>query len=147
MGCDIHCHVEIKVAGEWLHWNHPDVPRNYELFGKMAGVRCEGPPIAQPRGVPDDATPTTRWHYQLDGADAHTASWLCAGEMALLAAWCHEQWPPHKKAVDPWGWKYNVHGFEAWFGYLDGDTWRGCVECPDSRDEIEDARCVFWFDN
>ena len=51
MGCDIHLHVEVKIKGKWLHYNHPNIDRCYWLFTKMAGVReiegveaCEGLP-------------------------------------------------------------------------------------------------------
>jgi len=75
MGCDIHLHVEFKVAGLWYHYSHPRVERDYRLFGKMAGVRdvYDEDTMVQPRGLPGNATFTTR----LD-SEVHWASgeWL-----------------------------------------------------------------------
>lgn len=39
MGCDIHLHQEVKINGEWHHYRLAEMPRNYEVFEKMAGVR------------------------------------------------------------------------------------------------------------
>ncbi len=54
MGCDIHCHIEIKVEGTWHHYSAPNVDRSYRLFARMAGVRNTGgvKPIAPNRGLP-----------------------------------------------------------------------------------------------
>jgi hypothetical protein len=64
MGCDIHAHVELKLAdGRWHHWNAPHINRNYLLFTKLAGVRDYGEgiqPFAQPRGLPKDITLPTQ---------------------------------------------------------------------------------------
>lgn len=60
MGCDIHLHTEVKINGVWHHMGAPSVPRNYRLFAKMAGVRGIETPIAEPRGLPGDATLLTR---------------------------------------------------------------------------------------
>lgn len=74
MGCDIHPVLEVKGEdGKWhgkvLCWcsrtgSAPDtegalyIHRNYSLFAMLAGVRnYDGvKPIAEPRGVPDDAS-------------------------------------------------------------------------------------------
>lgn len=36
--------------------------RNYHLFGRMAGVRGDGPPVVAPRGIPDDLA----WYAKAD---------------------------------------------------------------------------------
>jgi hypothetical protein len=84
MGCDIHLLIERRENGRWkrVPWTNefmgkypedypdaakpdaitmPDVfdGRNYDLFGILADVRngtwgAPNPPIAQPRGLPDD---------------------------------------------------------------------------------------------
>ena len=136
MGCDIHLHVEIMVKGEWLHYNHPHLGRDYALFGKMAGVRGWSEPIAEPRGLPADATKTTRLDYQHYGTDAHTPSWLNMREIARLERWFTKENP------DAY--------FEENWGYLFGNGFAGFLttDDPDAYpQELEDVRFVFWFDN
>ena len=136
MGCDIHLHTEVKIDGVWHHMGAPSVPRSYRLFAKMAGVRGAEAPIAEPRGLPDDATPLTRLDFARWGRGAHTPSWLGAAEIAELQDWlrdsCDQVWPERDL-----GW-----------GYLFGNSWGGFFRYPESRPEgLEDVRFVFWFDN
>lgn len=61
--------------------------RDYELFAILAGVRnyeSTFRPIAQPRGIPKDASVPVR--RQLEGPDIHTPSWLKVSEL-LGAGW------------------------------------------------------------
>ena len=93
MGCDIHTVWQKRDGHKWV-----DVPsdydesRNYSLFGILAGVRGDGPPIVEPRGYPSDFEvgedndhPTdieTEWRE--DGrvwVGDHTHSWLMSDEM------------------------------------------------------------------
>lgn len=67
MGCDIHGAVEYrnpKGSDYEQRWQQligqPDMGRYYRLFGRLAGVRGEGPPVADPRGFPVDASHETR---------------------------------------------------------------------------------------
>lgn len=75
MGCDIHLHQEI---GAWHHYRHRSVPRSYQLFAMMAGVRNRDKltPVAPVRGLPSDASVVTKFDYELWNDDAHNASWL-----------------------------------------------------------------------
>ena len=88
MGCDIHLHQEIKVDGKWEHYRACNVPRDYRLFCKMAGVRsssCHGEPnepISTPRGVPGDISVVTKISLDRWSADGHSHSWLNAAEIA-----------------------------------------------------------------
>lgn len=69
MGCDIHLCVEYKDpentwSKSWSGFgNRYYAGRDYSLFGFLAGVRGEGPPIAAPRGYPDDADYMTNRHF------------------------------------------------------------------------------------
>lgn len=57
MGCDIHCYVEYKRKDQdsWRDFGKRINPgRNYWMFGMMAGVRLEVPPVVEPRGIPND---------------------------------------------------------------------------------------------
>jgi len=101
MGCDIHMFPEKKESYGWrfVYRHSPDRPntvkdkyprpdrdnyfgwddRDYWFFGQLAGVREDGPPIAEQRGIPKDA------HYQTsefanENAD-HSYSWLSLEEL------------------------------------------------------------------
>lgn len=144
MGCDIHCHVEIKVDNRWLHYNHPRVDRSYRLFSKMAGVRNEEPgdkwyvePLSPPKGMPDDASETTLLDYRHWDGDAHSASWLGSKEIVELEKW-------YETIQDP----KDYHGLEGRFGYLFGNSLAGFHKYPEDQPEfLQDVRLVFWFDN
>lgn len=139
MGCDIHLHTEVKLNGKWEHYNCANVPRNYELFGHMAGVRRDDiKPIAEPKGLPDDLSVITAMDAKHWGVDGHTHSWFDAKEIVELedtyskiATAPYEPWWPEKM-----------------WGYLFGNSWGGFAKWPeDYPKEIEDVRFVFWFDN
>lgn len=56
MGCDIHMHVEVKAPdGSWRHALSPWCPREYVLFGHLAGVRYPAKFPIEPQGFPNDA--------------------------------------------------------------------------------------------
>ena len=139
MGCDIHLHTEVKIEGRWFHQNCPNINRDYELFGVMAGVRrSEILPIVEPQGVPADASKLTQFEYNLWGEDAHTASWFGVPEIVKLEKW----------------WKQNRDGgryanfFEVHFGYFFGNSYSDFTKHPqDNPAGLEDVRFVFWFDN
>lgn len=129
MGCDIHAHSEVKLCGQWHHMDTLNIPRDYNLFCRMAGVRGGYPsspePIAKPRGIPEDITFITQLSYERWGNDGHSHSWLSGAEVAEL--------------TKDFGWI---------FGSLFGDGWSIFTEYPEDKPEwVEDARLVFWFDN
>lgn len=137
MGCDIHLHTEVKINGKWEHYSVPDVPRNYKLFEKMAGVRGDiREAIAEPRGMPNDATVVTRFDCKHEEPDGHSHSWLNADEIGSLARWIREQ-------------KFGENVTDAdFFGWIFGMSWYGWLEFKEDRPPgIEDIRFVFWFDN
>jgi hypothetical protein len=103
----------------------------------MAGVRGGEMPIAEPRGIPEDATTLTRFCCDRDGEDGHTHSWLGASEILELEEFISERLGDNKWRLEMDGW-----------GYLFGNTWGGFTKYPDERPEgLEDVRFVFWFDN
>jgi hypothetical protein len=142
MGCDIHVHTEVKIGGEWHHLGHPNIGRNYSLFSKMAGVRNYSPeetPLAEPRGLPEDATFLTKFDYKHMGADAHTPSWLDGEEIDKLDEWYRAYYKQH----DP----DSYHYIEREFGYVFGNGWNVKKFPSDNWPGVEDARWIFWFDN
>lgn len=137
MGCDIHAHLEIKIAGKWEHYSTLNIRRNYWLFGRMAGVLGDAEPIAQPRGLPSDISLVTKMEVECYGEDGHTHSWLTPTEVGSVQAQ-HESQAPDGDEMSVW---------RQW-GYLFGNSIGGWVKHPkDYPAAIEDVRLVFWFDN
>ena len=58
MGCDIHLYPEYRsrTTAQWEPFGKNMGWRDYTLFGFLAGVRGEGPPVVAPRGIPKDAS-------------------------------------------------------------------------------------------
>lgn len=137
MGCDIHLYGEVKINGVWRHWSNPSVPRNYKLFGRMAGVRDDSvEPIAAPRGIPDDATFETRFDHDEFG-DGHTPSWLSGVEIDQLERDSHNSFGGQSF------WNLCHHAI----GYIFGNGWNVQKYPRDYPQGVEEARIVFWFDN
>lgn len=161
MGADIHSRAEVNWGASWevvedaiwraphfrddepvTFWNVPYTvepfwERNYALFGLLADVRnyWDITPIAQPRGVPEDASSVWRGVVDYWDRDLHSMSWFTYDEL---------------KAV-----RQNLHGevvfgdgtsesYEALFGQTLDD-----VLAPVSRiaDRNIPVRFVFGFDN
>ena len=87
MSCSIHMTVERRVEGRWVCVNtmlHVEDDRHgfcfpvartqiYRRFAALAGVRGDGP---EPRGIPEDICPATRYQIDQMGVDGHSHSWL-----------------------------------------------------------------------
>lgn len=126
MGCDIHAHTEIKVNGRWEHYAAPRIQRDYTLFSLIAGVRRHRDDeriITLPRGLPLDASTTTRIESEHIDTDGHSHSWLNLEEMVFVES------------------KFRGGLFGYFFGNDIDATKDGWPV------EVEDARVVFWFDN
>ncbi len=165
MGCDIHTHLEIKVASRWHHYSSPSIIRNYDLFTKMAGVRSGGSPIvpiSMPKGLPEKLSVVTKIDYENWGLDAHSTSWFNAKEIKQLIDFhirytCNvpdhipesqeDRYIAEKSRTNS---KIRKHAYEvrsSW-GYVFGCYISDFVE---NREELpkklQDIRLVFWFDN
>lgn len=144
MGCDIHMTVEERTPKGWvcidtmnIHTkaylkrdeNPYSVPvaktRNYQRFAALAGVRGTGP---QPKGIPNDASETTRHLIECWGDDGHSHSWCSLNDACAIfvATEPQEVDPKSFKARFPGSHYFNVDGFE---------------------DKPDQYRLVFWFDN
>jgi hypothetical protein len=98
MGCDIHATLEYDKyylrdtkkpkAHYWDGFAKSiDIDRGYYFFGILAGVRNgEINSIADPRGVPDNASFDFKQEYDDWDMDAHTPSWVSFKE---LRDWKH----------------------------------------------------------
>ncbi len=114
MGCDIHIWAE--YTPDWSHapagstalstaattWKCvvgalPD-DRSYHAFALLAGVRNRSDltPIAEPRGVPPDASPEYLEAVEQYGEDGHSHSWLTLAE---LDAWDYSQPVTHNGII------------------------------------------------
>lgn len=166
MGCDIHCYIEYKQAGRegWSGFGGRINPgRHYGIFAKMADVRNDYgiTPIAQPRGLPEDASYRANDDNRLYITKSEGEG-FCSPESA-------ERW------VKSGASKYvNSHdGKPAWVTHPDwhSHSWLTAQELENSLsdpkveadDAIEyravaavlrffentgrEARLVFWFDN
>lgn len=142
MGCDIHATLEVNTPEGWVcvdtyqghhkswvkegeyDWSSPiTTARNYERFGAMAGVRRDGPAA---KGLPDDATETTKYLVKRWGVDGHSHSWLTSKEAAqIYLNTCGEFDTDDFKAKFP----------ESYFLGIERHS-------PD-----EEYRLIFWFDN
>ena len=127
MGCDITLFLEYKslTTGHWMSSGGPyPLPRNYDIFALMAGVRSEGRKILyEARGMPSDLSTPVRIAYEKDsGFDiTHSPSWLCCGEFGLV--------------IDSYkGDKADILEYEALLAAM--SAFEGCGG---------KARIVFWF--
>lgn len=144
MGCDIHMVVERRVGDEWVAWSIPaphsrlyvkegeldfSVPvalgRNYTRFAKLAGVRGEGP---EPRGIPEDASQSSRALIAHWGSDGHSHSWVGLDEAARIFL----------------GTEYREFAPDSYPAKYPGSHYFNVDELDDHADEY---RLVFWFDN
>lgn len=137
MGCDIHLHIEVKIDGTWQHYANPWVGRSYDLFTLLAGIRSTGnfKPIAEPKGLPADCNPLTR--FILDYADFHSHSHLDIKDLARA----NKRWVKYHGSEDYTIWKAM---FEDPY-FL--DNWQDPFPFKDRNPKIEDIRIVFAFDS
>lgn len=82
MGCDIHSRAEKRVGGKWqvIPGFEPFDWRSYGMYGFLANVRNYSavPPLAEPRGIPEDAPPDDEEGIWLGD---HSFSWLSLEEL------------------------------------------------------------------
>lgn len=104
MGCDIHLAVELRES-ENKPWKLLETPkkfkypykdwhykyvwgvwRDYKLFGVLAGVRDDSVQmIANPRGIPADATKLWKKYCNGWGDDMHSMSYLTLEEVLVFS--------------------------------------------------------------
>lgn len=166
MGCDIHIWAEVKkrygnpdyrpgwevvghefpyeyyrpgetsvvlVSGDEPDWEsnrsmtmEPYNGRNYVLFAILADVRNGFgiEPITAPRGIPEDASAFYKREVEKWGADGHSHSWLTLDELRRF------DWGKDADSV----------------GYFLTETMPR-LEAIEKRDDVEEMRLVFFFDN
>jgi hypothetical protein len=151
MGCDIHLTLEKRVGEKWIcidtfashhsAYAKPDAimdgysspttrDRNYRRFAALAGVRGDGP---TPRGVPEDASETTRYLVDQWSGDGHSHSWEYLRDATRV--FLDTQWGPEGREISESIVKYP----ESYFFNVD------CSQ--GSGENADDYRVIFWFDN
>jgi hypothetical protein len=153
MGCDIHSFAERKTENgyELIEGVNPFDWRAYGMYGFLAGVRnySDVPPLAQPRGFPDDASAATKAKYEEWGRDAHTPSWLSVDE---LSAFNYDAEMEDRRVTRQLAPNYFHGGCTAEPGGGETMTYREFLGTEFFRD-LEELRAdgadriVFWFDN
>lgn len=154
MGCDIHCFAERRGANDWECVSLDREPfdcRSYGMFGFLADVRNYSavPPIAAPRGFPDDASGPIRAGYEEWGVDAHTPSWLTLEE---LLAFDYDAEVEDRRYTKQEGPRFCNGGATCEPGNGEKMPWREFLGEWFMKElhRLKDAgveRIVFWFDN
>ena len=88
MGCNSHLTIEYKRYKHDNSWAcfalDVDESRDYLLYSFMANVRNywekEIKPVAEPRGIPSDASWQVKDFFERMGSDGHSHSWLSTKE-------------------------------------------------------------------
>lgn len=135
-----HVHVRDKegqyVAAEALvMWEARS--RNYAMFAALAGVRGDGP---DPRGVPDDASDLALLEIDGWGADGHSHSWLPMSE--ALPIFMKHQFNGDGAII-----KARIGGKSLTELHMRVLSNEFAVDFEPDREELDDYRLVFWFDN
>lgn len=147
MGCDIHARVEVynRETQKWekiymyipdkytpgrLREVEPYNGRDYTMFGVLAGVRYMVEPIAQPRGIPQNASYGVRVDWESDSEWCHTPSWLTLAELQLAVKDKKRYDKDERQSL-----KSLINGID----FMVDASWRYA--------EDSEVRLVFWFDN
>lgn len=160
MGTDIHTNIEVfnKKTSKWerktLYYKDDDGNfkeawtvldnRDYELFGRLVGIRTTEKPFVCPRGLPDNLSDETKKIYG-NGSWYHSATWydyceLCSysqTERAIVKYELYNVESDEYIMVDSW----NV--VELFIDAIDKVLEAYGIYCPDPGD----VRIVIWFDS
>lgn len=145
MGCDIHAFIEYhdEPEDQWYTYKNLDIPRNYFLFYKLAGVRGSEGKHFPVKGLPDNLSHTAQIYYENRKIDFHTPSWLDLYELCYLKAWmCYQEWYSY--------YDYEINTFGYIFGYTVLNYKSLHRYLPDNirvHDRVDTYRMTFWFDN
>ena len=141
MGTDIHLILEVKHGDKWVcvdtftgHYSRfsPNTgeytapiaeSRNYFRFALLAGVRGDGP---EPKGLPDDASDTTRYFADMRGYGGYSHSYLPLDKAIEIFVATDKLNDLPKDATE----------YPATFYF----------NCDENYALRKEARIVFWFD-
>jgi hypothetical protein len=171
MGCDIHMYIEYKIGdAPWQADSHhvytdedkdgngidlQDVDaarRNYEFFGALAGVRCDGP---NAKGLPSDVSEIIQKESDRWDCDGHSHSYSSLEEFKQALKVCDLF---KVKGVEP----IAFYNYTTTFGYSYASILAYCKkQVKKFKFELEtekhllgqdintdvECRLVYWFDN
>lgn len=160
MGADIHCFIEYRKpkADYWASFGGRINPgRNYEIFGRLAGVRSKLPPAIPLRGFPDDAGYWSRDNYHVyvsesetpvDGqaSKANAERWVQQGISKWGPSGTERAW-----VTDPDAHSVTWMTPDEWEPLTQGNSGPEYAAMTTAMRSIEaqgyQVRVVFWFDN
>lgn len=164
MGCDIHTYVEQQQEnGAWepVKWESGDGwdtgPfdwRDYDLFGWLADVRNSAavPPLADPRGLPADASQPVRDAHEDMGYDAHSGSWFAVSELAEFDYAATFEYRRYRRQTGPKSWDGAAtaepgNGKQQTYRETFGDAYFRDLATLTAMNAVRPTRVVFWFGN
>lgn len=168
MGCDIHMYVEYKITsrddaiwrcGDYFKVRNPLSEelnlkrvalygnRNYTLFAVLADVRNSDylDYIAEPKGLPHDATEYVKREYRAWGNDAHSCSYFALRELI--------EYHNEHKPVDELGYDIlkplidRLKQRADELGVIWDFEWSNSLTREVAYKKANNIRIVFWFDN
>jgi hypothetical protein len=160
MGCDIHAYVEHKNKN-YDHWSalsdELSLGRYYGVFGRIAGVRCDGC-LVEPKGIPEDLSWQAEGNYWLRVNDTYkddddycstedAMRWIKNGCRVKLKADNTIDRVEHPDWHTPtW---LTADELEACLvGIEDGAEYKAVLAAMKSLEASNrDVRLVLWFDN
>jgi hypothetical protein len=163
MGCDIHAYVESKRkdSKHWYGFGKRFNPgRHYGMFGRLAGVRCDGC-LIEPKGIPSDLSWTADDDYWLRVNDDYAED---EGYTSQERALSYIKSGSKVKLNDDNTMDKVEHPDWHTPSWLTADELEKCLEVPAEWGDTEeykailaamkslelsgrDTRLVFWFDN
>jgi hypothetical protein len=145
MGCDIHAVLERHFEDEgWqlvAEVTGSADSRDYEFFTHLCGVRTNWQDMGdwpEPKGIPEDISPVTRWKIDNWGDDGHSHSWDTARDFI-----------EKKLALSRIRNDKDADVSFAWFAYKALGYSCDDQEREDERHDcfVDRYRVVYWFDN
>jgi hypothetical protein len=167
MGCDIHMFIEYKLGdAPWKADEHHQIlkedgyehlrqvsatGRNYHLFGKLAGVRTNGP---EPKGLPDDCTEIIRSNTEIkEYGDDHSHSYSSLEEFRQALKDCDYDLTKQVRAV-AFSDRYENLNYMNLLAYLDYMVKKYSLDLEAEQmilgqpiNTQVQCRLVYWFDN
>lgn len=158
MGCDIHLYIEYKPSGadRWRSFGERINPgRNYQIFGRLAGVRCEDEQHIAPRGVPEDMSYSALGDHWLYVTDRPGDGSCTRQDAERYISNCGSRWrgSEQKHVSHPdWhthSWLTTSEFADAIGGFDSGEFEYRAILAAMRSFEADGcvARVVFWFDN
>ena len=160
MGCDIHAYLEVisKRDSDGRQFvdcvSEPSIGRDYDLFGRMAGVRG-GDALVGPKGIPKDLSWRSQVAFTLRiDSDENASDYSGFVAETDKRNWINEWYDKERRLIyhPDWhtpSWLSTREFEECCEGYEAGTYPRillaSMIEIGKGR--LGKARLVFWFDN